>query len=150
MKKTVHFNALVVLMLLIIGCGEEKNATTKDDVSINNTPTEKVATETTLQEKQSQIIVSKTDPPKYANKAAVIAHLMERYNHYLETPLSKEQIDQINALAEASQVTTFKNQHACSMFTRRMVQKIKSKVLTPEQLLFLEERRSKEKNNVKR
>lgn len=145
-----HFNILAVLALLIIGCGEKKNATVKNDVSINNAPTENVAIETTSQEKQSQIVVSKTDPPKYANKAAVIAHLIERYNHYLEVPLSKEQIDQINALAKSSRVTTFKNQHSCSMFTRRMVQKIKSKVLTPEQLVLLEERRAKEKNNVKR
>lgn len=145
MKKIFHFNVLVVLMLLIIGCGEEKNATTKDDVSINNTSTENVETETKSQEKQSQIIVSKTDPPQYANKAAVIEHLIERYNHYPEAPLSKEQIDQINALAEDSRVTTFKNQHACSMFKRRMVQKIKSKVLTPEQLLLFPGRRSKRK-----
>lgn len=150
MKKTVHFNVLVVLMLLIIGCGEKNNATAKDDVNINNTPTENIVTGTKTQEKKSQIIVSKTDPPKFANKTAVIEHLLERYNHFTEAPLSKEQIDQINALAEGSRVTTFKNQHACSMFQRRMVQKIKSKVLTPEQLLLFPGRKSKRNSNVKR
>ena len=150
MKKLFRFNVLVVLTLLIIGCGEKENGGVKTDTSIIKIPTENTDAKATSGEKESQIIVSKTDPPKYPNKAAVMEHLIKRYNQYLEAPLSKKQIDQINALAEASRMTTFKNQHACSMFKRRMVQKIKSKVLTPEQLLFIEERRAKEKNNVKR
>ncbi|MEP0265770.1 hypothetical protein [Dokdonia sp.] len=145
MKKIFHFNLLVALTLLVIGCVENKNATAKEGVNLNTTPTENVETETKLQEKKSQIIVSKTDPPKYANKAEVIEFLIEKLNKSNpKAPLTNEQIDQINALAESSRITTFKDQYACSIFKRKMVQRIKSKVLTPEQLLLFP-RKSKTK-----
>jgi hypothetical protein len=145
MKKIFHFNLVVVLTLLIVCCGENKNSTLKNDTDIHSTTSvENVATENKSQEKLVQITSSKNDPPKYANKAAFMEHLISRCNN-TEAPLTQEQIDQINALADDIKITVFNDHYTYNKFRKTIKQRIKSEVLTPEQIR-LYPRKPKTKN----
>jgi len=149
MKKIIRFNLFVLVGLLILSCGEHKKATTTDDLSTDNTTsTENVDIKTTSKKERPKKPADPNDPPKYATKALAMEFLLTKYNNP-KAPLSQEQIDQINDIANNLNVTTFRNQYSYSRFRRRIVTHIKSDILTPEQLLLFPGR-TKAKNNVKR
>ncbi len=147
MKKILRFSLIVSLVLFIISCNE--NSASTNDAQESNTSFQTDTVKSVKFQEKSREIIDPNAPPKYANKAIVVEMLIAKCNNP-KAPLTEEQINQINERADGMKVTTFKNQHSCSMFQRRMAQYIKSKVLTPEQLSLYPRRKSKRKNNVKR
>ncbi|MFC4634275.1 hypothetical protein ACFO3O_10175 [Dokdonia ponticola] len=150
MKKIFYSKLLLLSALLIMSCDKKKedtatNSTTTSSASSTNTIDNAASkeirkTETKPQEKTINVIINTTvKPPKYPDMDALMDHLLTRSNHP-KAPLTEEQIDQINALADDIEITVFKDQTSWTKIKKQMVQHIKSEILTPEQLLLVSRR----------